>query len=137
MSIFINKPKLEDIFTNRKAQVVCKVTVHTPAVKRIWWEDEDKNELATYPSGPNEMKNSPSLALDITYDEWSKGIRRYCFVEHSQLLEPQYEVYERSVGEHISITSSNILSVPLQGLTVVSYLQKEKLSALQCSCCLR
>lgn len=133
----IIKPKLEDIFRNRKAQIICHVTVHMPDVKRIWWEDEDKNELATSPDGPIGVKKSLSLSLDITYDEWSQGKRRYCFVEHTLWLEPQSKTYERSVGENVSIISSNILSVPLQGLTVVSYLQKEKFSVLQCSCCLR
>lgn len=103
MSTIIIEPNLEDIFIKRKAQVVCHVTVHTPAVRRIWWEDEDKHELATSPAGPIGVKKSLSLPLDITYDEWSQGKRRYCFVEHALWLEPQYKIYERSVGEHVSI----------------------------------
>lgn len=131
VTIVIINPKLEKIFRDRKAQIICQVTENTPSVKKIWWEDEDKNELTTSPVG------SLSLPLDITYDEWSQGKRRHCFVEHTLWLEPQSKTYERSVGEHVSIISSNILSVPLLGLTVVSYLQKEKFSVLQCSCCLR
>uniref|UniRef100_H2S6Y9 Ig-like domain-containing protein n=1 Tax=Takifugu rubripes TaxID=31033 RepID=H2S6Y9_TAKRU len=93
VTIVIINPKLEKIFRDRKAQIICQVTEHTASVKRIWWEDEDKNELATSPDG------SLSLALDITYDEWSQGKRRHCFVEHTLWLEPQSKTYERSVGE--------------------------------------
>lgn len=114
---------MEDIFKNREAKLYCKVTVHMPSVRRIWWENEGKKELATLDA----VKTGEStliLALDITYDEWSQGERRYCFVEHSQWLEPQYKLFERNIGKDVSYMSSNIVSVPLQSLTIVSYLQE-------------
>lgn len=93
---------MKDIFLNRKGELVCQVEVLLPSLTRIWWEDESGNVLVTL----NPVKTSSSvvtLSLDITYDEWSQGITRYCFVEHSEWLEPRKERYERPSGKDVSI----------------------------------
>uniref|UniRef100_A0A3P9C3T3 Ig-like domain-containing protein n=1 Tax=Maylandia zebra TaxID=106582 RepID=A0A3P9C3T3_9CICH len=64
-------------------------------------------------SGPdcvtsNEIASKPMIEengmtylskLDITYDEWSRGVKRYCVVHHSDLLTPSREPYEREFGK--------------------------------------
>lgn len=87
---------------NRKGELFCHVTVFSGTLTKIWWEDESGHVLVTL----NPVKNSKTtvtLSLDITYDEWSQGITRYCFVEHSDWLEPVKERYERRSGKGVSI----------------------------------
>lgn len=103
---------MKDIFMKREGKISCKVTEHTASLTKIWWEDEDGNTLVTLK--PTKTSNIQTLSLDITYDEWSLGRIRNCFVEHSQWMEPVKKTYERSVGKAVSIImSSNNLSVPL------------------------
>lgn len=99
----IIQPSMRDIFIKRKGELLCQAKVLKPSLTRIWWEDENGNTLVT----KNPVKNGKSmetLPLDITYDEWSQGITRYCFVEHSEWLEPLKERYERHSGKDVSMT---------------------------------
>nr|QHO62363.1 immunoglobulin mu heavy chain [Siniperca knerii] len=97
VDIKITGPTLADMFLNRKGTIVCQVKVNEPYVGRILWEDEKGNEMAGASKTFND-KGTFSLPLEITYDEWSKGIKRYCVVEHENLIEPLKELYERSFG---------------------------------------
>lgn len=93
---------MKDIFINRKGELVCQVKVHSGTVKKIWWGDDNGKEyLAEEPD--KKAKSIVTLSLDITYDEWSQGITRYCFVENSNWLEPIKEPYERRSGKDIPL----------------------------------
>ncbi|KAE8283072.1 hypothetical protein D5F01_LYC18468 [Larimichthys crocea] len=74
-------------------------TIGTTAVK-----DENGHTLIEYSKSTDNGKKVINLALDITYDEWNQGIKRYCVVEHSEWLEPVKKIYERSI-EFLIVTN--------------------------------
>lgn len=89
---------MEDMFLHRIGKLECRVNENKPKVTKVWWEDENK-ELISPPM--TREGNNLSLSLDITFDEWSQGIKRYCFVEHSLWIEPSKALYERTYGKKI------------------------------------
>lgn len=101
MDIEIIPPTSEDMFTHKKGKVKCQVTQNKPSVTRIWWEDESGNEMVSFsPLNKNgSPKSTQSLSLDMTYDEWSRGFKPVCFVEHSLWLEPEKKPFVRDVGK--------------------------------------
>lgn len=102
VSIQIFGPKLEDIFMNRRGQIVCQVQLQSGTLEKIWWEDEAGNELISSLTNVQGGDSIFRLPLDITYDEWSQGVKRYCVVEHSKSLEPLKKLYERKIGKVIA-----------------------------------
>lgn len=102
----IVEPTMKDIFIQRKGQLLCQVTVLKQSVTGIWWEDESGNKLVALSPTTN-GKSIVTLPLDITYDEWSQGTKLFCFVEHSDWLEPLKERYERRSGKNVSILISH------------------------------
>lgn len=98
--IVIVGPTMEDMFLKRKGKIDCRVQVNKPSIGRIWWEDQDGNEMVG--STLVKEKSVQSLSLDISYDEWSQRIQRYCFVEHSAWMEPRKKLYERDIGKKSS-----------------------------------
>lgn len=102
MDIQIVGPTMEDMFLNRKGKIDCQVKENKPSVGRIWWEDEGGNEMVGSKKTTVKDKLNKliySVSLDITYDEWSHGIKRYCFVEHSAWIEASKKLYERNIGK--------------------------------------
>lgn len=91
-------PTMEDMFLNNKGKIVCRVQENSPSVGQIWWEDQDGNEMVSS-SGKLVHGRTTSLSLDISYDEWSRGLQRYCIVEHSAWIEPAKKLYERNIGK--------------------------------------
>lgn len=99
-SVLIVGPTMEDMFLNKKGKIDCRVQVNVPSLRKIWWEDQNGNELVSSTTTPFKENNSIlSLPLDITFDEWSQGITRYCFVEHEKWMEPVKKLYERNIGK--------------------------------------
>ena len=98
MDVNIIGPKTEDIFLNQKGQLTCQIKVNGGSVKKVWWEDEDGSEMAER-TNPQGFKKSFEHVLDITYDEWHQGVKRYCVVQHSNHVSPLKTLYERSNGE--------------------------------------
>lgn len=92
--IKIIQPSVEQMFEQGKGKVVCQVKQNVASVTRVWWEDEDGNELAN----SDDAGSLKSLSLDITFDEWTGGLKRICKVEHSELLGPLEDFYERKAG---------------------------------------
>lgn len=91
---------MKEIFVSRKGHLLCQATVLKPSLTRMWWEDERANVLVTKEPVKNGI-STVTLSLDITYDEWSQGVTRFCFVEHSDWLEPLKERYERRGGKDV------------------------------------
>lgn len=98
MVINIIGPKVEDIFLNEKGQLTCQIHVNNGHVKEIWWEDEAGTEMTEKESG-NKLKKNYEHFLDITYDEWHQGVKRYCVVQHNNQVSPQKTLYERRNGK--------------------------------------
>lgn len=100
VQIKIDGPLTAELFLNNKASLVCTVQIDEATPPKMWWEDGDRKELVgTTTEAVKVKKNQFSLTLDISYEEWSRGIKRYCVVEHSTLLEPMKKLYERNIGK--------------------------------------
>ncbi|XP_041813066.1 immunoglobulin mu heavy chain-like [Chelmon rostratus] len=99
VDIKIIGPTLDDMFLNKKGQIVCRVQVNKPSLEKILWEDEHGNEMVGSSTTPvKENSNTYKLSLDISYDEWSQGIKRVCIVEHTDWIVPFKKPYERNIG---------------------------------------
>lgn len=98
-NITIIGPTNEDMFMSRKGQIVCQVQENKPSILKVWWEDDIGNILVEYSKSNTNNGKVINLALDITYDEWNQGIKRYCIVEHSEWVEPHKKLYERTIGK--------------------------------------
>uniref|UniRef100_A0A3P9C3W6 Ig-like domain-containing protein n=1 Tax=Maylandia zebra TaxID=106582 RepID=A0A3P9C3W6_9CICH len=97
VKVEITGPATEDMLLDKKGTLTCRVTVQKDK-PQIMWEDENKEEIASKPM-IEENGMTYLSKLDITYDEWSRGVKRYCVVHHSDLLTPSREPYEREFAE--------------------------------------
>ncbi|CAB1436512.1 unnamed protein product [Pleuronectes platessa] len=98
VEVTIEPPTLEDIFVEKKGTITCHVKANKPHVSKIYWEDQNGDEIA---GASMELKNggtTHSLPLGITYVEWSQGIKFICVVEHSEVIDPIKTPYERETG---------------------------------------
>uniref|UniRef100_A0AAX7T2H2 Ig-like domain-containing protein n=1 Tax=Astatotilapia calliptera TaxID=8154 RepID=A0AAX7T2H2_ASTCA len=95
VKVEITGPATEDMLLHKKGTLTCRVTVQKDK-PQIMWEDENKEEIASKPM--IEENGIYMSKLDITYDEWTRGVKRYCVVHHSDLLTPSREPYEREFG---------------------------------------
>lgn len=85
---------------NRKGKIVCRVKENNPSIENVWWEDQFGNKML----GATLVKERSTqiLSLEVTYDEWSQRIQRYCCVEHEDWMQPRKEIYERDIGKKSS-----------------------------------
>ncbi len=91
---------MEDMLVNRKGHVVCEVEVNKPTIGRLWWEDLNGKEMVgTTTETVKDGKKISSLSLEITFDEWSRGIELQCIVEHSNWIAPLKRLYKRTIGK--------------------------------------
>ncbi|KAM7386696.1 hypothetical protein PAMA_009358 [Pampus argenteus] len=97
VDIKIIGPTMEDLFLKKKGIVKCQVKVNRPSVERVMWEDKDGNNMIEVQDATKGSKDTIELPLDITYEEWSKGLTRFCIVEHSNLIDPLKKAYERRI----------------------------------------
>nr|XP_046271484.1 Ig mu chain C region isoform X2 [Scatophagus argus] len=105
VDITILGPRMEDIFKDSLGQIVCQVNVSKPSVSRIWWENEFGKELVSSPQDAIKITTGVfNLSLEITYEEWSQGVKRYCFVEHTEWVEPTKRPFERNAVTFVSPT---------------------------------
>lgn len=101
VSISIKEPDLKEMFYNNKASLLCQVTVQTGTVSKIRWEDQNNKlmveENAETPT--NGGQRSLTLKLDVTFEEWARGIKRICVVDHDDSLDPIKKTFERTPGK--------------------------------------
>lgn len=97
VKVEITGPATKDMLFHKKGTLTCRVTVQKDE-PQIMWENENEEEIASKPMIKENGKTYLSK-LDITYDEWSRGVKRYCVVHHSDLLTPSREPYEREFGK--------------------------------------
>ncbi|RVE69326.1 hypothetical protein OJAV_G00076840 [Oryzias javanicus] len=68
----------------QSVKITCKIQVNNGQLEKIFWADEGEVEMAgTVKSG--RFKKQEELELDITYDEWHQGVKRYCVVQHKDI----------------------------------------------------
>uniref|UniRef100_A0A667Y3R3 Ig-like domain-containing protein n=1 Tax=Myripristis murdjan TaxID=586833 RepID=A0A667Y3R3_9TELE len=94
LDIKIKPISLEDMFLNKKAELICEVTPK----ERVSVEWQDKNGQVIVASRNLSESNGKSkfAIIDVLYEEWSKGIDYKCVVEHPDLFEPKREPYRKS-----------------------------------------
>ncbi|KAG7243669.1 hypothetical protein INR49_011226 [Caranx melampygus] len=98
--IHIEGPKWEDMFLHGRGTIKCEVKGNKISVDEIYWQDENGKEITDSQATPTNGKAS-SKSLDITYDEWSKGIKVVCVVVDNNSPDPLKKTYERKVGKTI------------------------------------
>ncbi|XP_061605911.1 uncharacterized protein LOC133466339 [Phyllopteryx taeniolatus] len=100
VSIKITGPTMEDMFMRKKGTVTCEVKVSKPSVRSISWENGDGKDMAgTLISLPSAKTGTFHTLLDITYDEWRKGIKRNCVVLRQGTGGTVKKSYERNIGK--------------------------------------
>ncbi|XP_077411709.1 uncharacterized protein ighd [Vanacampus margaritifer] len=98
----ITGPTMEEMFLQKRGTVTCEVNIKqsSVAVQNISWESQDgKNMAGTSISPPAGQTGVFSTSLDITYDEWRKGIKRNCVVLRSDIGHQLKQSYERTIGK--------------------------------------
>ncbi|KAL6102752.1 uncharacterized protein ACO6RY_02302 [Pungitius sinensis] len=98
VEVTIEGPTMEQMFVSRQGTVKCNVKVNKPSVHKISWENHHKQAIAGVSKSPPRGSKEISLSLDIEYDEWSRGTKFYCVVEHDDWIEPLKTPYERIPG---------------------------------------
>uniref|UniRef100_A0A8C6V074 Ig-like domain-containing protein n=1 Tax=Neogobius melanostomus TaxID=47308 RepID=A0A8C6V074_9GOBI len=96
LPIIINPPTLEEMLYHGSGKLHCQVTVKDKiGVRSVEWEDEAGNTLMNNTdSGADVSGNTYNLYLDITYEEWTSGIKRSCYLHHKELPAGRKEEYK-------------------------------------------
>uniref|UniRef100_A0A3P8RM26 Ig-like domain-containing protein n=1 Tax=Amphiprion percula TaxID=161767 RepID=A0A3P8RM26_AMPPE len=99
VDVNILHPTVEDMFLKRKGTITCQVQINRGRVEKILWQDENKTDMAgAFKVPPKGKKGTFNLELEITYDEWAEGKKRYCVVESEDFFDPLTKLYERNIG---------------------------------------
>lgn len=113
VGITITGPTMEDMFLNRKGKLECRAKQIQPSIDKMYFTSEKGDEILTPEKKLIEgSKNIYSVSIDITYDEWSLGLKRTCVVEHSEVLVPVKQVYERRFGKKTILFEHKSLNLP-------------------------
>uniref|UniRef100_A0A667X7C2 Ig-like domain-containing protein n=1 Tax=Myripristis murdjan TaxID=586833 RepID=A0A667X7C2_9TELE len=94
LDIKIKPISLEDMFLNKKAELICEVTPKEGV--SVEWQDENGQVIVASRNLSESNGKSKFAIIDVLYEEWSKGIDYICVVEHSDLIEPKKEPYRKS-----------------------------------------
>lgn len=102
VDIKIIGPTYRDILVEQRGKITCKIQVNNGRLEKIYWENDGEVEMAGTVKSEG-FKKQEELELDITYDEWHQGVKRYCVVQHKDIVFPFKEQYKR---QNSTITSS-------------------------------
>ncbi|XP_029913633.1 immunoglobulin mu heavy chain-like [Myripristis murdjan] len=94
LDIKIKPISLEDMFLNKKAELICEVTPKEDV--SVEWQDENGQVIVASRNLSESNGKSISAIIDVLYEEWSRGIDYICVVEHPDLIEPKKEPYRKS-----------------------------------------
>nr|AAC69881.3 immunoglobulin heavy chain precursor [Trematomus bernacchii] len=98
--VHIIEPSMEDMFLQDKGTVYCRVKVNKTPLDKISWETEAGNPIpGAIPT--TKFKGGKGVfdaELTITYEEWIKGTKFVCKVEHNDWMEPLKTTYQRING---------------------------------------
>ncbi|XP_065820874.1 uncharacterized protein [Labrus bergylta] len=99
VDININGPSMDDLFSKGKGTMVCEVTVNKVSADKIYWTDEQGNDIAAASTTSSKgHKGKFSLPLEISFDDWSRGVKPFCNVAHSEYTDPIKKQLERNIG---------------------------------------
>ncbi|XP_065820871.1 uncharacterized protein [Labrus bergylta] len=99
VDININGPSMDDLFSKGKGTMVCEVTVNKVSADKIYWTDEQGNDIAAASTTSSKgQKGKFSLRLEISFDDWSRGVKPFCNVAHSEYTDPIKKQLERNIG---------------------------------------
>uniref|UniRef100_A0A3P8TGU4 Ig-like domain-containing protein n=1 Tax=Amphiprion percula TaxID=161767 RepID=A0A3P8TGU4_AMPPE len=88
-----------DVDVNILHPTVETFQINRGRVEKILWQDENKTDMAgAFKVPPKGKKGTFNLELEITYDEWAEGKKRYCVVESEDFFDPLTKLYERNIG---------------------------------------
>ncbi|CAI5675082.1 unnamed protein product [Oreochromis niloticus] len=91
-------PTTKDMLLHKKGTITCKVMAENKKLN-ITWEDEKGIDMVSKPMTPIDgIRNAYKSELDITYDEWTRGVKRVCVVHHQDLIEPLRREFKREYG---------------------------------------
>ncbi|KAK5856456.1 hypothetical protein PBY51_008049 [Eleginops maclovinus] len=93
-------PSIQNMVLNRQGMVYCQVRINKINLEKISWETENGKsindaEQITKFDGPNKIYKAQ---LPITFDEWSRGDKFVCKVEHNDWMTPLKRTYQRING---------------------------------------
>uniref|UniRef100_A0A3Q3GJ87 Ig-like domain-containing protein n=1 Tax=Labrus bergylta TaxID=56723 RepID=A0A3Q3GJ87_9LABR len=116
VDININGPSMDDLFSKGKGTMVCEVTVNKVSADKIYWTDEQGNDIAAASTTSSKgHKGKFSLPLEISFDDWSRGVKPFCNVAHSEYTDPIKKQLERNIGKKtISHRPSVFMLPPLE-----------------------
>uniref|UniRef100_A0A3Q3NFV8 Ig-like domain-containing protein n=1 Tax=Labrus bergylta TaxID=56723 RepID=A0A3Q3NFV8_9LABR len=98
VDININGPSMDDLFSKGKGTMVCEVTVNKVSADKIYWTDEQGNDIAAASTTSSKgHKGKFSLPLEISFDDWSRGVKPFCNVAHSEYTDPIKKQLERNI----------------------------------------
>uniref|UniRef100_A0A3B3UZX4 Ig-like domain-containing protein n=1 Tax=Poecilia latipinna TaxID=48699 RepID=A0A3B3UZX4_9TELE len=97
MDIRIIPPTNKDIFLDGKGTLICEVTEKKAGFEKVVWLDEDDTEVVS--TQENRGSNVHLAKIEITFDEWSKGLTRVCEVHSTEWIDPVKKEYKRSNGK--------------------------------------
>ncbi|GAA6236316.1 Ig mu chain C region membrane-bound form isoform X6 [Lates japonicus] len=122
VDINIEGPTLEDMFLHKKGYLKCHVKINKRSAERIFWEKE-KNEMNGTSMTPTDgRRNILTNRLDISYDDWIKGIKHYCVVELKDAFEPYKKLYERNTETLIKWDSDMEGEEDIMGNTALTFI---------------
>ncbi|XP_060882942.1 immunoglobulin mu heavy chain-like [Labrus mixtus] len=99
VDINIKGPSMDDLFSKGKGTIVCEVTVNKVSADKIYWTDEQGKDLAAASTTRSKGgKGKFSLPLEISFDDWSRGVKHFCNVVHSEYTDPIKKQLERNIG---------------------------------------
>lgn len=79
---------------------MCEVTEKVPGLETVKWENEEGQVFVSRPSKTTRGdKVIFTAAVDILYDDWSKGAKFICVVEHKDDIDRPKKIYTRENGK--------------------------------------
>ncbi|CAG5897654.1 unnamed protein product [Menidia menidia] len=96
VEVKIIEPTSQDMLIKKKGSLICQATVSRGKLERIVWEDVHGKELVSINTTTSKVFKA---VLDISYEEWVKGIERICIVHNDAWFEPLKKPYKRQNGE--------------------------------------
>ena len=100
VDITIIGPTMEDMLVHKKGKLECHALENKKSIDKMYFTSEKGDEMLTSEKKLIDgNKKEHIISIDITYDEWSLGVKRICVVEHSETLDPLKKVYESDFGK--------------------------------------
>uniref|UniRef100_A0A3B5RAE9 Ig-like domain-containing protein n=1 Tax=Xiphophorus maculatus TaxID=8083 RepID=A0A3B5RAE9_XIPMA len=97
MDIRIIPPTNKDIFLDGKGTLICEVTEKKGGFEKVIWLDEDDAEVVS--TQEDIGSNVHRAKIEITFDEWSKGLKRVCEVHSTEWIDTVKREYQRYNGQ--------------------------------------